>query len=218
MASDVAENLEHLNHRNWAVRAEAIRSLELLTESSAAPAIAERLLEDDSVFVRMAAARALGVLGTANEVAALKAALADDAFHVRQSAIWSLGRLGASAESALPELERFTESPERFPQAELTVAELAQLAVDEINYAIGAARAAAEAEAQAAAKAKAAAEAEAAEAVEEAPQATAEAVEAPAAEAPAAEPAGALTDEQRLALRKAALEAKRARDKERGGE
>jgi HEAT repeat protein len=216
MASDVAENLEHLNHRNWAVRAEAIRSLEVLDDSSAASAIAERLQDDDSVFVRMAAARALGVLGTEGEVPALTAALSDEAFHVRQSAIWSLGRLGALAESALPELERFTESPERFPQAELTVAELAQLAIDEINHAVEEARVAAEAAAQAAAEAEAAAEAQAAAATDAPPEPAAEAVETTAAEAPAEEVSGSLTDEQRLALRKAALEAKRARDKERG--
>ncbi len=203
MASNVETHLRHMLNPRWYVRAEAIRKLELDGSAEAADALIEVLAEDESQFVRAAAARALGRISGAKAVPALTAALADPSFYVRQAALWALGEIGAPAEKALPALQPFTESEERFPQAELTVAELAELVVKRIQTAVEEAQAPAADDAAAAddgkktltaderkAKREAAlARKRAREAGEDVPAPAEAAAEAPAAEAPAAEAA-----------------------------
>lgn len=149
MAFDEQTTLRDLTNRDWMKRAEAIRQLEVAGADSAAEQIADRLLTDDSLYVRAAAARTLGKFGSAEAVDALTRALADPAFHVRQAAMWALGEIGGAAQPALEALRPFTESVERFPQAELTVAEIAELVIGRIEGAVAEASAAQAAEAEA---------------------------------------------------------------------
>ncbi len=236
MADDLEMRLKELAHPwDWTVRNEAVRRLEVSGDQSAVPALIEALREDDSPFVRASAARTLGKLGSADAAPALVEALQDEAFHVRQAAIWSLGEIGAAAEPALPALRALLESPERFPQAQLTVAQVTELAIARIDAAIEEAKAppeATEAEAEAGVlsaeerkakreaalaqkRAREAGEAvpsgEAAAPVEAAGEAVAS-VDPPAAEKPAG---GVLSAEERQAKREAALARKRELEAER---
>jgi HEAT repeat protein len=183
MAGDVDALLKSIE---WAERSEAIRRIEVRKDGKAVPQLIDRLGKDESQFVRAAAARALGKIGSAEAVGPLARALADPAFHVRQNAMWSLGEIGAAAEPALPALRPLAASRERFPQAELTVAEMAGLTIARIEIAVEAAKTPVEAPA-----------------VEE--------VAEPAAP-PAAEEKKALTPEERAAKREAALARKRAKE------
>lgn len=216
MAQDVERQLRDLDYFDWMVRLEAVRQLELMKAESAVDDLADHLLNDESQFVRAAAARALGRIGGGEAVDALISALNDEAFHVRQAALWALGEIGAPAEKALPLVQTLTESPARYPQAELTVSEVAELVVGRIEQAVAeAAEAKAKAE-EAKAKAEAAKKAAAEKAAE---VGTAETSTEPAAEAIATAEAleeaeeeadegstGELSDEEREALRQAALE------------
>jgi hypothetical protein len=136
MAFDEQKTLRNLKNRDWMKRAEAIRQLEVAGADSAVEDIADHLLTDDSLYVRAAAARTLGKLGSAEAVDALTKALSDDAFHVRQAAMWALGEIGAPAQPALDAMRPFADSVERFPQAELTVAEIANLVIGRIEGAV----------------------------------------------------------------------------------
>lgn len=206
MAIDVEQQRLDLEHYEWFVRAEAIRKLETAKAEEAVEDIATRLTTDESLYVRAAAARALGKIGSSTAVDALIEALNDESFHVRQAVIWSLGEIGAPAEKALPQLRAFTESHERFPQAELTTAEVAQLVVDHIEYQV---KQAEEARQKAeAARAKAQAEKEAAQAApqaEAAAPAAAEAVAEEEVEAAEVDAVPAVTPEQIREMRQAAL-------------
>ncbi len=212
MDYDLDTQLKELTHWEWLRRMEAVRRLELIGDQTAVPQLAETLRGDESQYVRGAAARGLGRLGSGDAVDALVAALEDKDFHVRQAALWALSEIGAAAEPALPAIQPLTQSRERFTQAEMTVAELAQIVVNEIEFAVKEkAEAEAKAKAEAEAKAQAAAQAAApAEAIAEA-EAT-EAAPPPAAEAPAA-PTGESADEARLRRRQEALARKRELDK-----
>lgn len=181
MAIDVEQQRLDLEHYEWFVRAEAIRKLETAKAEEAVEDIATRLTTDESLYVRAAAARALGKIRSSKAVDALIQALNDESFHVRQAAMWSLGEIGAPAEKALPQLRALTESRERFPQAELTTAEVAKLVVDRIEYEVQQAEEARQ-KAEAARAAKAQAE-----------QAAAQAAAQPAAQPEAAAPAAADT-------------------------
>ena len=136
MVEDFEKQLKNLNHPwDWKVRHEAVRRLEVIGDPAAAPELARLVTEDKSPFVRAAAARALGKLGSPEGVPALIRALEDPAFHVRQAAVWSLGEIGAAAEPALPALHPLTQNPQRYPQAELTVAQVAEIAIGRIEAA-----------------------------------------------------------------------------------
>lgn len=215
MAQDVERQLRDLDYFDWMVRLEAVRQLELMKAESAVDELIDRLLNDESQFVRAAAARALGRIGSGKAVDALISALNDSAFHVQQAALWALGDIGAPAEKALPVVQNLTESRARYPQAELTVSEVAELVVGRIEQAVAEAaeekRKAEEARAKAEAAKKAAAQqAEAVGTTEEsAPAAeaiaTAEALEEAEEEAEEGS-TGELSAEERQALRQAALE------------
>ena len=169
MAQDIDQYVRKLDHFEWMERAEAIRKLEVLKAESAVEPIAGHL-QDESLNVRLAAARALGKIGSGKAVEPLIGALDDPSFHVRQVAMWSLGEIGAPAEKALPALRTLVQSQARYLQAELSEAEVAQLVVDRIEQAVNEAEEArrkAE-EAQARARAEAAAAQEAAQATAQA--------------------------------------------------
>lgn len=134
MTYDVQAQIGDLRHWDWKVRAEAIRRLEIARDAAATPALIEAL-GDESQYVRAAAARALGKLGSAEAVPALIKALEDTAFIVRQNALWSLGEIGAAAREALPVLQRLAEDSTMFTERELTVGELARLAILRIEAA-----------------------------------------------------------------------------------
>ncbi len=211
MAIDVEQQRLDLEHYEWFVRAEAIRKLETAKAEEAVEDIATRLTTDESLYVRAAAARALGKIGSSKAVDALIEALNDESFHVRQAVIWSLGEIGAPAEKALPQLRAFTESHERFPQAELTTAEVAKLVVDRIEYEVKQAEEARQ-KAEEARAAKAQAEQAAAQAATQAAQPEAAAPAAAEAAAAGAEVAAAeadalpaVTPEQIREMRQAAL-------------
>lgn len=223
MDYDLDTQLEELDHWEWMRRMEAVRRLELIGDQAAVPQLAERLRGDESQYVRAAAARGLGRLDGGDAVDALVAALEDKDFHVRQAALWALSEVGAAAEAALPAIQPFTESRERFTQAEMTVAELAEIVVSEIEFAVEK-KAEAEAEAKRKAEeevaAKRQAEAEAAD-VETAAEAEAvaevevgaEATVEEAEEETAAEAVGESAEEARLRRRQEALARKREMDK-----
>ncbi len=142
MVEDFEKQLKNLNYPwDWKVRHEAVRRLEVIGDPAAAPELARLVTEDKSPFVRAAAARALGKLGSPEGVPALTRALEDPAFHVRQAAIWSLGEIGAAAAPALPALRPLTQNPQRYPQAELTVAQIAEIAIGRIEAALEEAKA-----------------------------------------------------------------------------
>lgn len=209
-AADLDVYLRDLSHFEWMVRMEAVRKLELHKAESAVDGLADHVLHDESQHVRAAAARALGKIGSGQAVDALITALDDPSFHVRQAVIWALGEIGAPAEKAVPALQLLTESPARYPQVELTEAEVASMVMDRIQTEVGAAeeaqRKAEEARAQAEAAKKAAAEAPEAEAAAPAAEAaTVEAVEEAPEEAAAPAPAGGLSDADRAEMRRAAL-------------
>lgn len=207
MAHDIQSVKKDLGSATWSVRTEAIRKLEFMGDD-AAKALPELIskLQDDSQYVRSAAARVLGKVGNETAVTPLTKALTDKAFHVRQGAIWALAELGVASEPALPELEKLQESKERFPQAELTVAELAGYAVSQIRSAVEAANAPAEAESgEADSGGKLSAD------ERKAKREAAMARKKAAAEG-AAEEAGKLSADERQAKREAALARKRARE------
>jgi HEAT repeat protein len=219
MSKDVQALLDGLKQRDWAARLEAVRQLELSGDPKGAPGLIGAL-KDESQFVRAAAARALGRIGGDDAVPALVEALGDGSFHVQQAALWALGDVGAAAETALPALEAFTKRSERFPQAELTVAEQADLTIKRINKAVEAARAPAAEEGSADAGASGGvltpeerkAKREAAMARKKA-QATGGEAAPPAAEQASG---GTLTPEERKAKREAAMARKRAKEQGEG--
>lgn len=213
MADDMQRQIRDLDHYEWMVRLEAVRQLEVMQVEEAVDDLAEHLLTDQSQYVRAAAARALGKIGSGAAVDALLDALTDPAFHVQQAALWALGEIGAPAEKALPAVQTLAESPGRYPQAELTVAQVAELVVGRIEQAVEEAeearRKAEEAKARAKAEAQAASETAHAAAQAEAAAPAAEEVALAQEEVEAAEEAaisGELSDEERQALRQAALE------------
>jgi HEAT repeat protein len=227
MAGDVQAVMRDLDSRDWSVRMEAVRRLEMM-RGEAAPAVPRlaQALADESQYVRAAAARALGKIGGADAVDRLIKALDDRAFHVRQNAVWALGEIGAPAEAALPMLEKFRQSKERFPQAELTVADLAGQAIGHIQTAVERSKAPAEAAPAAAQGDEGALTADERKAKREAALARkrAQAAGEAAAEAPlpapaeAAAPGGGLTADERRAKREAALARKHAQQTGEGGE
>ncbi len=87
--------LDALSHRAGQVRAAALLALANLGEQRAVPAIAARLVGDESGMAREAAAQALGRLGGPDAEQALQAALADPKAKVRKSAAASLAQLQA---------------------------------------------------------------------------------------------------------------------------
>lgn len=226
MDYDLDTQLAELGHWEWLRRMEAVRRLELIGDRAAVPQLADRLRGDDSRYVRAAAARGLGRLGDGDAVDALIAALDDRDFHVRQAALWALGEIGAAAEAALPAVEPFKQSQDRFTQAEMTVAELAEVVANEIAFAVKQkAEAEAKARAEAEAKAKVEAEAEAQTRAEAEAPAEAVTLAAPPADAetptesapeaaapPAAQAANEPVDEARLRRRQEALAHKRELD------
>lgn len=134
MAHDAPTPMGDLKHWDWKVRAEAVRRIEFARDTAAVGALVEALC-DESQYVRAAAARALGKLGRAEAVPALIQALEDAAFIVRQNALWSLGEIGAAAREALPALKALAEDSTMFREREITVGELARLAIARIEAA-----------------------------------------------------------------------------------
>lgn len=132
MASDLQTYLRNLKDRDWSVRNEAIRKLELSGDTRAAPGLIEAL-GDESQYIRMAAARALGKLRAAEAVPALVKVLDDPVFIVRQSALWSLGEIGPAAKAALPALQKLADDPTLYTERELSVGALAKLAIGRIE-------------------------------------------------------------------------------------
>src|SRR5204863_8379671 len=88
-------------------------------------------LQDESQFVRMAAARSLGRLGDKKAVPALLEALSDPMFMVRQNAMWALGEIGDPA--ALGALDSWSSDPTMFSERAITVGQLAQIAIQRIQ-------------------------------------------------------------------------------------
>ncbi len=133
MSQDVQAWLRDVEDRDWTVRSEAIRRLEVMGDPAAAPGLI-RMLRDESQYVRAAAARALGKLKSAESVPALIAAMDDKAFIVQQSAMWALGDIGPAAKDALPVLRGRAEDPTCYKERiELTVGQVARLAISRIE-------------------------------------------------------------------------------------
>ncbi|MEJ2148696.1 MAG: HEAT repeat domain-containing protein [Chloroflexota bacterium] len=192
--------------------------MEVLGDAGAVPGLLDAL-QDESPYVRMTAARALGKLGDAAALSGLLAALEDPEFIVRQNAMWSLGELGAGAKDAVPTLQALAADTSHFPSGELTVGELAGLSAARIELAVEAAKAPAPAEEAAAeevgeeeAGAKPRLSAEERKARREAALARKKAAEGGGE----AEARPKLSAEERQARREAALARKKAREEGEG--
>ncbi|MCC6904345.1 MAG: HEAT repeat domain-containing protein [Anaerolineae bacterium] len=198
--------LQTVTTRNWKSRQEAAYRLGRSGETAAVAPLAQALATEKDIYVRMAAATALGKVGNAQAVPALIAALTDPYYLVRQNAMWALGEIGAGAQAAIPALTDMTTSTVRYDQAELTVAEIAKLVIARIEAAVTA-QAAAQIAAQAAAQTAVSAPAEPASASDAAAPATATA-SVPAGAASAAVGVG----EQGSFVERMRARAKAARD------
>src|SRR5690606_41269534 len=83
MAIDVEQQRLNLEHYEWFFRAEAIRKLEIAKAEEAVEDIATRLTTDESLYVRVAAARALGKSRSSKAVDAQIQRMNDEAIHFR---------------------------------------------------------------------------------------------------------------------------------------
>ena len=130
MAKNIQEALENLQHPDWKVRARAADDL-----SEGGSKVLDALtqaLGDDSQFVRMAASRSLGRIADPKAVPALIRVLNDPVFIVRQNAMWSLGEIGDP--SAIPAIQPFTTDQTMFTERAITVGQLAEIAIKQIEF------------------------------------------------------------------------------------
>ncbi|MGF1506206.1 MAG: HEAT repeat domain-containing protein [Anaerolineae bacterium] len=135
MAS-TTELVAQLESKDYNVRRMAIWELEQHGDKNHAGPIADLLTTDPSHYVRMAAARALGTFADPKTTGVLIDALNDPYYMVRQNALWSLSKLGAAAEEAMPLLQELTDDEIHYRERQLTVADVAQTALDIITLAV----------------------------------------------------------------------------------
>ena len=150
MSENVRTPIQELRNKEWKIRQEAVRQLEVTGDKSAVDDLLKALDREDSMYVRMAIVRALGKIGDAKAIPALLGIMNDGTGIIRQSALWALSEIGFEAKSAVAEIEKFADSEQVFDQGDLTIGKLAQTAVAVINTAEDPALAPPPAEAEAA--------------------------------------------------------------------
>jgi len=133
-----------LNSWNWQDRQKAVHSMEKSGQQSSTGSLSDVLLSDDSMYVRLAAARALGKVGDAGAVGALVNAYHQDDYDmIRKSSIWSLGEIGErfpkeTVANILPVLQEAITDGTYLAERDVQIKDLAKVSMDRISKAVGA--------------------------------------------------------------------------------
>ena len=85
---------KHLDDSRVEVRITAIQAVAMLTRQTFAETLTSKLVDDESIRVRVVSADALGELTISVTLQALKEALSDPSWEVRAAAVQTLGKLG----------------------------------------------------------------------------------------------------------------------------